>query len=345
MNNWTDSVAIHYARQLYPKDSHLFGPYLSVLRSAVDWQVNQIDGATAFFHAEVLDGGNGKGQLTGPERPPTLCESSGEAKGDDAPADPGVRQSYPSVMCFDDGGVLNVEYLRETERGLPIQIEKSYAMVPGQRFLVARYSLTNNTLQQDNKTVRVRFAEVVHLHNKGVPDHEKAIENMTDTGIYQPQPGQPLNNIQVKWHPEVNAWIADMSASNGTFLVLGALQGMDRHRAFQPVSGETEFDREVAPEMDTVDQPGPPQNVEQMSGTDLGLSLWTQVDLKPAAKQQYTFFYAVTPSLQDAQQVARAAARVRLVRGASMECMSTNSGSAKGSFEPTDHRSIYPTLS
>jgi GH15 family glucan-1,4-alpha-glucosidase len=308
MNNWSDFLAIHYARQLYPKDSHVFGPYLVALRSRADWTVNQIDGATAFFHAEVL-GGNGTagGQPNGPERPATLCESSGDAKGDDLPADPGVRQSYPSVMCFDDGGVLNVEYVRETELGLPIQIEKSYAMVPGQRFLVARYSLTNNTLQQDNKTVRVRFAEVVHLHNKGVPDHEKAIENMTDTGIYQPQPGQPLNNIQVKWHPEVNAWIADMSASNGTFLVLGALQGMDRHRAFQPVSGETEFDREVAPEMDTVDQPGPPQNVEQMSGTDLGLSLWTQVDLKPAAKQQYTFFYAVTSSLQDAQQVAMTA--------------------------------------
>jgi GH15 family glucan-1,4-alpha-glucosidase len=308
MNNWTDSLAIHYARQLYPKDSHVFGPYLVALRSKADWTVNQIDGATAFFHAEVLGGnGGGNGQPNGPEKPATLCESSGDAKGDDLPADPGIRQSYPSVMCFDDGGVLNVEYLRETERGLPIQIEKSYAMVPAQGFLVVRYTVTNNTLSQDNKTVRVRLAEVVHLHNKGAPDHEKAIENMTDTGIYQPQPGQPLNNMQVQWHPEVNAWIADMSASNGTFLVLGALQGMDRHRAFQPVSGETQFDRAVAPEMDTVDQPGPPQNVDQMSATDLGLSLWAQVDLKPAAKQQYAFFYAVTSSLQDAQQVAMTA--------------------------------------
>jgi hypothetical protein len=308
MNNWTDSLAIHYARQLYPKDNHVFGPYLVALRNGVDWSVNQIDGATAFFHAEVLGGNpSSNGQPNGPERPATLCESSGDAKGDNLAADTGVRQSYPSVMCFDDGGVLNVEYLRETERGLPIQIEKSYAMVPGQRFLVVRYALANNTLPQDNKTVHVRFSEVVHLHNKGAPDHEKAIESMADTGIYQPQPGQPLSDLQVQWHPEMNAWIADMSASNGTFLVLGAFQGVDRHRAFQPVSGETEFDRAVAPEMDTVDQPGPPQDVDQMTGKDLGLALWTQVDLKPSAKQQYAFFYAVTSSLQDAQQVALAA--------------------------------------
>jgi GH15 family glucan-1,4-alpha-glucosidase len=310
MNNWTDTLAIHYARQLYPKDSHVFGPYLVALRGAADWQVNQIDGATAFFHAEVLGGngsGSASGQPNGPEKPATLCESSGDAKGDDLPADPGVRQSYPSVMCFDDGGVLNVEYLRETERGLPIQIEKSYAMVPAQGFLVVRYSIANNTLPQDNKTVRARFTEVVHLHNKGVPDHEKAIENMADTGIYQPPAGQPISAIQVQWHPEVNAWIADMSASNGTFLVFGAFQQTGRHRAFQPISGETQFDHAVAPEMDTVDQPGPPQNVEQMTGTDLGLALWTQVDLKPSATQQYAFFYAVTSSVQDALQVAMAA--------------------------------------
>src|SRR5258705_12850918 len=49
MNNWTDSLAIHYARQLYNADAHLFGPYLAALHNAVDWPMNQIDGATAFF--------------------------------------------------------------------------------------------------------------------------------------------------------------------------------------------------------------------------------------------------------------------------------------------------------
>jgi hypothetical protein len=310
MNNWTDTVAVHYARQLYPKDSHLFGPYLAALHNGIDWTVSQIDGAAAFFHADVLnnnDNGYGTKQLTGPERAPTLCESSGEAKGDDAPADPGLRQSYPSVMCFDDGGVLNVEYLRETERGLPIQIEKAYAMVPAQRFLVVRYTLTNNIPPQDNKAVRARFTEVVDLHNKAAPGRQKSAAALVDTGLYEPLPGQPRNEMQAQWHPELNAWIADMSASNGTFLVFGAFQDMDRHRAFQPTADDVEFDRAVAPEMDTVDQPGPPNSVEQMSSPDLGLSLWKEVVLDPAAKGQYYFFYAVASSADDALQIAVAA--------------------------------------
>lgn len=56
MNNWADSVAIHYARQLYQADQEHFGPYLAALHGAADWTMNQIDGATAFFGTEVLDG-------------------------------------------------------------------------------------------------------------------------------------------------------------------------------------------------------------------------------------------------------------------------------------------------
>ncbi len=311
MNNWSDFVAIHQARQLYPKDTHLFGPYLVDLFSSVDWTTSQIDGATAFFHAEVLGGSNGSGggqtALTGPERAPTLCESSGDVKGDDAPADPGVRQSYASIMCFDDGGVLNAEYLRETERGLPIQIAKAYAMVPNQHFLVVRYTLTNNIPVQDNRKVLVRFGEVAELHNKAALRYEKAASSLVDTGLFQPQQGQPLNDMQAQWHPELNAWIADMSTSNGTYLVLGALQNVDRHRVFDPGSEQVEFDRAVASEMDNVDRPGPPQNVEQLTAKDLGLSTWKQVVLDPGATQQYYFFYAVASNLEEAQEIARAA--------------------------------------
>ena len=312
MNNWTDTVAVHYARQLYKKDSHLFGPYLAGFYSATDWTVSQIDGATAFFHADVLDAspsgnGNGKGPVTGPERAAGLCESSGDVRGDDAPADPGLRQSYPSIMCFDDGGVMNVEYLRETERGLPIQIEKAYAMVPAQGFLVVRYALTNNILPQDGKKVHVRFAEVVDVHNKAAPGRPKAAEALVDTGLYQPPPDQPRQNMQAQWHSEVNAWIADLSRSNGTFLVFGPLQDIDRHRAFQPVADDVEFDRAVAPEMDLIDQTGVPDNVDALTAPDLGLSLWKDVVLAPGSKQQYYFFYAATSSLAEALRVAVAA--------------------------------------
>jgi hypothetical protein len=310
INNWTDSMAIHYARQLHATDPYLFGPYLAALHNAVDWPVNQIDGATAFFRAEVLagvgtdSGGAGEARLTGPERPPTLCESSGEVTGDDAPVDHELRHSYPSVMCFDEGGILHVEYLRETELDLPIQIEKSYAMAPNQRFVVVRYTLTNNLLPEDNRSARVRFTEVVDLNNKAALDHEESAEDLVDTGIHEPQPAQPINDIRAQWRPELNAWIADMSAANGTFLVFGAFQEMDRHRAFETVTDQLEFDLAVAPEMATLDQPEPPQNVEEMKAWDLGLAMWKETVLAPTTSQQYAFFYAVTSSLAEAQQVA-----------------------------------------
>jgi hypothetical protein len=307
MNNWTDSLAIHYARQLHAADPEQFGPYLAAVHSAVDWPMNQIDGATAFFGAEVLDqsGSASGGQLTGPERPPTLCESSGEVKGDDLAADVGERQSYPTAMCFDDGGIMHIEYLRETERGLPIQIEKTYAMVPNQRFLVVRYTLTNNIPREDNRRVRVRFAEVVDLNNKTSRiDHEEARDRLVDTGLHEPQPGQAVKDMQARWHPEVNAWIADLSAANGTFIVFGALQDMERHRAFATVSDQLPFDWAIAPEMGTVDQDNPPENVDESTGWDLGLSLWDEVVLDPAGMQQYGFFYAVTSSIEDAQKIA-----------------------------------------
>jgi GH15 family glucan-1,4-alpha-glucosidase len=305
MNNWNDSVAIHYARQLYNIDSHVFGPYLVALHNRVDWPTNQINGATAFFRADVVNGG----KLTGPERAPTFCESSGEVKGDNAPVNAAMRHSYPSAMCFDNGGILHVEYLRETESGLPIQIEKSYAMAPNQRFLVVRYTLTNNILLEDQKSVHVRFTEVVDLHNKTEPYVEKPANNLAGTGLQQPQLDQPIKSIQVQWHPELNAWIADMSASNGTFVVFGAFQDMDRHRAFQTVTDQLEFPQAIEPEVATLDNVDLPQSVDQMKAWDLGLSMWKDAVLGPTHSAQYAFFYAITSSLAEAQDVARQALR------------------------------------
>jgi hypothetical protein len=305
INNWNDAVAIHYARKLYPKDSELFGPYLAALHNAADWPVNQIEGATAFFRAEVVSDGSDNRQPTGPERPPTFCPSSGEVKGDDLPADPGVRHSYPSDMCFDDGGILHVEYLRETERGLPIQIEKSYAMVPNQHFVVVRYTIANNIPVEEQKRVHLRFAEVVDLENKAAPHHEESASNLVDTGINEPQPGQPINDMQAHWDAQLNAWIADMSATNGTFLVFGAFQDMERHRVFETPADDIPFDRAVAAETDDLDRPDLPQSVDEATAKNLGLALWKEAVLEPAQVQQYSFFYAVTSSLEGARSVVQ----------------------------------------
>src|SRR3954466_6206740 len=73
MNNWTDTVGVHYSRQLYPADKELFGPYLEALHRAGDWPTNQIGGAMAFFRADVRNenGTASEEQPTGPDQPPS----------------------------------------------------------------------------------------------------------------------------------------------------------------------------------------------------------------------------------------------------------------------------------
>ena len=316
MSNWSDSVAIHYARQLYRQDSQLFGPYLSALHDAADWPTNQIDGATAFLRGEVegpdatAGGATVPAQSSGPDPPPSICESgNGEVPGDDAPVDPDVPGSYPSVMCFDGGGAMHVEYLRESELGLPVQIQKSYAMTPDQPFVVVRYTLTSGLTASSGAgalDVRARLTEVIDLNNKAAPDHEESGDDLAGTGINEPQGDQRVEDMQAEWQPDLQSWIADMSASNGTFVVFGSFQEMDEHRAFETAGDHLDFNRAVQPETES-DTSGPRGDVDRLTAKDLGMAMSAEVVLGPTDSQEYAFFYAVTSSLEEAQDAARQA--------------------------------------
>lgn len=120
-------------------------------------------------------------------------------------------------------------------------------------------------------------------------------------------PVRQINDIHAQWHPEVNAWIVDMSAANGTFLVLGAFQEMDRHRSFETVSDQIEFDRTVESEINALDRPDWPYDLDDLTARDLGLALWKEITLDPGSRQQYSFYYAVASSAEEALSVAQQA--------------------------------------
>ena len=79
--------------------------------------------------------------------------------------------------------------------------------------------------------VRARLTEVVDLNNKAAPDHEESADDLAGTGINEPEGDQPIEDMRAEWHPDLQSWIADMSASNGTFVVFGSFQEMGEHRA------------------------------------------------------------------------------------------------------------------
>ena len=117
---------------------------------------------------------------------------------------------------------------------------------------------------------------------------------------------QQINDLHAHWHPEVNAWIVDMRA-NGTFFVLGAFQEMQRHPSFETLFEEIELDRAVESERRAQDRHDSPDNLDDLTARDLGLALWNDIRLDPGGQQQYSFYYAVTSSAEEALGVARQA--------------------------------------
>ncbi|MBX9701699.1 MAG: hypothetical protein K2X74_19855 [Acetobacteraceae bacterium] len=113
MNNGEDLVAIHEAAFTSAKDITDFGPYLSQLRHASNWEVDQIDFSTMWFRDEA------DGRTLGPR--------------------------FDSTQYFDEKGILRVEYgdYLPTGEDLPVSITRDYAMVPGESLLVERWTLTN----------------------------------------------------------------------------------------------------------------------------------------------------------------------------------------------------------
>ena len=110
---------------------------------------------------------------------------------------------------------------------------------------------------------------------------------------------QQIKDLHAQWHPEVNAWIVDMRA-NGTFFVLGVFEEMQRHSSFETAFEATELDRAVESEIRAQDRPDSPDNLDDLTARDLGLALWSDIRLDPGGQQQYSFYYAVTSSAEEA---------------------------------------------
>lgn len=265
MNDWDDVVAIWQAAQLYPADDDEFGPRLAAIHSRIDWPTNQIDEAQAF-----------------------LRDNTGGVAYDDVSQI--ETRNYFTASDEEGYGELYSEYGPYVGQPLPVDLVRRQIIPPNDDVILVIYELHNVS----DEVREVALLEWVDLHNKTTGPSE----DPGDTGEVTP----PDGTLSAEWYAEANAWIADMTETNGTALVLGAFEPVDHHMAGAPVSGGPDADAPRVQEF--FNEPSLLADDESFEGTDVGVGLQKTIRVEPGARQEVAFFYAVTDSVDAARALA-----------------------------------------
>lgn len=165
---------IWMASKLNQNDSGSYGPRLGELHYSSDWATNQIVDYSGFFRDET-----------------------NAVKYDQI-------HSFDSSGYIDSTGILNSQYLKYNSSTLPVTINRNYAMVPNQNFMVVQYNINNTTASP----ITWNVMDQVHFNSK-------------NTGFNQHA-----------WYDSTrNAILNDMSAAGQPFMALGAFQAPTSYQA------------------------------------------------------------------------------------------------------------------
>lgn len=273
MNNLVDMVAIHESAQEDPEDTSIFGPELSQLRFGGNWNQNQIDSAQLW--------------ISGTDN-------------NDEPAYYGPQ--FDSDLYFDENGIMNVDYENylPTDEELFVDIEKDYAMVPGERLLVERYTFNNQRELGDGLTT---WDIMNRLH---LPE-----------GLAQ----------KAVWDERREAFIIELEQANGSdplYMAFGAFQEMDG----QTILAEGGIDKDPTTLPPVGEEPDPldpssiadePASVNAFysddglddavlgTGDGLSVAMATDIELFPTRPVEYHFYYTIAEDLTKLdQQIERA---------------------------------------
>jgi hypothetical protein len=268
MNNWQDLVVAWHAAKLHPADRLGFGPRMVPLHSKIDWPTNQIDEAQAFFRDDT---------------------------GASAFDDPNRFDTTAFLTASDAAGYgeLDVEYNSYDGKALPVSVTRRQIVPPGEPVILVLYDLVNVS----GGTRDFSLLEWVDLHNKTAGPSE----DPADTGMKT----TPTGTLHAAWQPASNAWVVDMISTNGTAMVVGALDAMDHHVAGLPVTGGP--DRGAATVQQFFRAPASLADSVSFADTDAGVGLSKTVHLQPGERTTLAFFYAVTDSVAAANAAATAA--------------------------------------
>jgi GH15 family glucan-1,4-alpha-glucosidase len=258
LSNWQDMVGIWMARKLTQTDPSTRGPRLGelhYLRGSVARQnVNQIVDYAGFFRDE-----SGNNKYTNVD-------------------------NFGSQAWFEsessNAGILTTNYLNYDGAAVQprLQISRSYAGPPNQRFFIVRYTLTNPTAA----SITFNILDQVHLNNL---DLSKNVHAWYDT-----------NN---------NAFIADMTASGQLFVVLGALQPVDGYQVGNDADSSTSS--QTVAGWYSFDSDGTLKNNGDLLAGNIDLAFNKRVTVDPGTSQAVYFYIGICETQGDANAAITAA--------------------------------------
>lgn len=265
MNDWDDLVVGWHAANLYPADDNGFGPHMTALHSRFDWPTNQLDQAQAYLRDDTAGF---------------------------AYDDPNLLSSRAYFAASDEEGYgeLRAEYGPYDGRALPVELVRRQIVPPEEDGVLVVYELENDTGEARD----LALLEWADLHNKTMGPSE----DPADTGSSSAGEG----SLKASWHEPANAWIIDMTQTNGTALVVGAFEAVDRHVAGRPVTGGP--DRTADTVQAFFDDPASLESSDQFESRDVAVGLARNLQLEPGASAQVAFFYGVSDSVQAARALA-----------------------------------------
>jgi GH15 family glucan-1,4-alpha-glucosidase len=177
------------------------------------------------------------------------------------------RTPFESNQALGLDGVVTADYLSFGEAPLPAAVKKEYALVPNENFLLVRYTLENVTA-----TDRA-FSFLEHAHPNKKTDSD--------------------GDLVAGYRDDLNAWVVNMKASNGSFLIVGALQS--------PTSYGAASDGGL---VKVFSDKGTSNGTSTTTGSNIEIGLTNTVPLAAGAKAQLSFYYAVGPDLASVEAIA-----------------------------------------
>ena len=261
-SNWSDLIAIWHASSRAQTDTSNAGPRLGelhLLDGPADARgINHIVDSTGFFRDESRG-------VAYVDAHPFRVEAWFES-------DPGTA------------GILTTRYTEYKGAPLDFGLERRYAAIPNQPFLVIEYRITNPTATP----ITINVLDQVHLANLRSAD--------------------PNGRVHAWYDGARNALVADMSASGQFYVVLGAFESVDSYQIGDDTNASP-TSPVASPWVRFQANGALPNNGDLQTG-DVDLAFQKSVTVASGATVSLAFYLTVRPTLS-AALAASDAARAR----------------------------------